>query len=1448
MIFLLSATYSIIQFSSIQTSLTQYFANNLSEKLNSKITIGSVDISFFSNLILEDIYLEDQNSDTLFFIEKLVANINSFSIDKKYVKINKITLENSRVKFSKDSLSVLNLRFFIDSLKTENKDTTLWQISCSDLEMSNSTFSYKSFNNEQKIQGINYNDIYISNFSFSINDFETKNDSIIFRFSDLSLVDKSNFEINLLESSNIVTKNEIILNNLKIKTPFSELFANHYIMKFDSVINFHNFNENVKIIASIERSNFGLTDLSMFSPKLHGIDQNVRIDGDFSGYISNFKVKNLNIEYGNTTKISLKCNIQGLPDISNTFFYASVNQIVSTKTDIESFNLPYFVKNRNISLTENLKTFGEIEYKGKISGFIYDFVSYGRLQTDLGNLITDISIKQDRQLEKVSFNGNFKTEDFKLASIFQNEKLPENASINTKINGNYQKSAGIFAELDGSLKNIEFNNYTYSDIEVSGKLSDKKFDGQVKISDPNVNLDFLGLIDFSQETPIFDFTAFVSDAKLKKLNFVKQDSLAKLSFMLSANFVGDEIDNSKGKIELFGTKFQNKKGSIDLNEFSVISTEKNNSDFLQLNSDFVDLEILGTFKIENLYTSFEKLFHKYFPSFSRSKYQNLDTTNNFVFSANLKNTQAVSRVFFPYVFAKENTNIHGKLNSINKTIHVAISSPEIDFKGNKLKDFSFNVSNLNDSLFFLTKAKNVNINKTVNIDNFVVSASAKKDSLGLSINWQNLDTLNYNGNILTRTFITKNEKSENPIINISVQPSIVTIADTVWTINSCKINIDSTFIGIDSFMVFNENQHIALHGALSEIPNDTLKINLQKINLSYLNLFTANTNAHFEGKIDGEAQLIDFYERSIFFSDIKIKNLNINNEKIGYTEILSDWDKNSKSLHLHAFTKRDKIKTFIIDGNYLPNKNELEFDISLDKLRLNIFEPYLKENISELRGIASGKLKLEGQLKKPVLNGIVQLQKSSFTINYLQTRYNLSDSIFVENNLIKFENTKINDSKYGTSAIAKGEIRHDYFKNFFFDINIVADKFLCLDTRESDNELYFGTAFASGLIKINGALSNIEMDINAKTEKNSRFYIPLTSESEISESNFITFVNENIKQLEIIEEESVDLSGVKLNFQLEVTPECEAQLIFDSKMGDVIKGNGNANLKMEISSAGEFNMFGNYEIDRGEYNFTLQNFFSKKFRIKKGGTIKWNGDPYDADVDLLAYYDVSTSLDNLLLDTSEIFRKRIPVECLIHMTDKILNPKIDFSIDLPDSDEKTKDQVNNLTENETNKQFISLLVINRFQPLSYLSNSGSDNFGANYSLTESGTEILSNQLSHWLSQISNDFDIGFNYRQGDELSSDEIEVALETQLWNDRVRINGNFGVGGQYENANKIVGDFDIDFKLNKSGKLRAKYFTKANNSLIYDESPYTQGVGVFYREEFNKLSDLFRKYSLFK
>jgi hypothetical protein len=393
-------------------------------------------------------------------------------------------------------------------------------------------------------------------------------------------------------------------------------------------------------------------------------------------------------------------------------------------------------------------------------------------------------------------------------------------------------------------------------------------------------------------------------------------------------------------------------------------------------------------------------------------------------------------------------------------------------------------------------------------------------------------------------------------------------------------------------------------------------------------------------------------------------------------------------------------------------------------------------------------------------------------------------------------------------------------------------------------------------MSVTGTTTDLIIDIAGQTRENTQFYIPLEDEESAEESNFIRFINtkeqsdDSPQKLALTNSEyEIDLTGMTVSMDLDITPEARCQVIFDSTVGDILRGQGNGNLQIRMDKAGGINFYGDYNFDEGDYMFTLRNVLNKKFVINQGSSINWDGNPYDANIDLNATYRLKTSLSDLAeYSNDDRYIRRIPVHCNMLLTDRLTKPNIKFEIKTPSDQDNNQNLIDRVisTEEEINRQVLSLLVLNRFYSEAPADQNNNSPVGNNAALVTT-TEMLSNQLSHWLSQISSDVDIGVSYRPASELTDDEVEVALSTQIFNNRVIVNGNVGYGQDQTRPSNLIGDFDVEVKLNKSGSLRAKAYTKSNNDVTYSTtSPTTQGVGVSFKEEFDTLEELMHKYWL--
>jgi hypothetical protein len=459
----------------------------------------------------------------------------------------------------------------------------------------------------------------------------------------------------------------------------------------------------------------------------------------------------------------------------------------------------------------------------------------------------------------------------------------------------------------------------------------------------------------------------------------------------------------------------------------------------------------------------------------------------------------------------------------------------------------------------------------------------------------------------------------------------------------------------------------------------------------------------------------------------------------------------------------------------------------------------------------------------------------------------LNDSVQFKGDKIIFPDITISDD-YGNTGVFSGSIKHQTFSKMIYDMSIRSNKIMAFNTTPATNEKFYGKLFGSGIVRITGHGVTVLIDGTARTEKGTDMNISLEYEGDAQEYDFLTFVSRGYQPKSNLPFVPYTNSDLQMKFNIEITPEAKAQLIYNSKIGDVIRSQGSGNMQVSIDNDYNILLFGEYTVEEGDYLFTLQNVINKRFDIQQGGTIEWNGDPYDATLSLNAIYRLKASLSELFANTGEgaDYSQRIPVSCKIALSKSLNNPDIKLDIDLPTAEESIKDEVRQYisSEEDMNKQILSLLVLGKFYTPEYLR--GNYTASGNNLVGSTASELLSNQFSNWLSQISNDFDVGFNYRPGNQITNDEVELALSTQLFNDRVSINGNIGNNSsQRTNANNngLVGDAEVNVKLTNNGKLQLKAYNHANNNLIYETSPYTQGVGVTYREDFNNFNELWNK-----
>lgn len=1449
MLLILLGVYAIMRSSVLQTYVVHKVSNYLSDKLKTEVRVGGVDFELFRTFVVKDVFIRDLHKDTLIYLKELKMEVKNYNLQTNVFILKSIEISNSRINLVQyKNEHDLNFQFIADAFdtgdtsKTKSKPINIW---CRNFDLKNIDFSYRYENDTTPNYGINFNDAHVKNVNGVFTNFYIEGDTLNAHIENLTALEKSGFEIKKFRSDIRICSVFMRYKNLDFTTNNSHVSTDLLSFKSKSWDDYNDYEENVYMSAVFKKSIVEMEDISYFAPELEGIKKMLTLSGDVHGTVSDLNGRKIKIAFGKNSYLNGDFNLNGLPYLKETFMHLKIDALSTNQRDLESIPSAPFTEKEYLKLPHNIERLGQMNFKGNFTGFYNDFVAYGKLETQLGSISSDIQLKQKTDKNPVSYKGKLVTQDFDLGTYYGLQDVFRNITLNVDIEGGGLSINDINIDIKGNIASFEFQKYNYKNIDVAGTFAKNIFNGKFAIEEENVALNFDGDIDLTGKLPYLDFRTEIKKADLNKLNLFKTKNKIDFSTTADVKLSGDDIDNMVGSIELHNTHLIQNEKSVDVQYCELKSSMGGGKRSIRLLSDFADAEIKGQFYLQDLAPAFHKMVATYLPAIITADENNkVVQAQNFEFNLLTKNSKDLSKVLFEKLCIYNNSVVQGMFNSTSNEFKLNAKAPQIDIYDRAFKQLSIDSRSESERLNILINAQSLQLSDSNSLKKLNFYANASNDSMKFRTQWINDGRLNNKGKLSGYGAFKAFDK-----INIHFNPSEIYVEDSLWAINDNNlVSIDSSMIGFSNFALSHGNQSLKVDGLISANESNKLNIDLKNFNLAILNPVFRKDDVKLNGIVNGTTSVSGIYSNLMFSSDLSFEGFTFNDEVLGDGSVVCIWDDAKESIAVNGRFLRGEIPTIAVSGFYYPYKkeNNLDFELSFQKTQLKLLEKYTTDIVSHINGTATGDLILSGSAKKPILTGSLEIQRGGFLVDYINTNYTFSAKVDFKNGEISVPPFSLYDAN-GNKAVAEGIVTHKYFNEINYDFDLDCKKLFCLNTTANQNSLYYGKAYATGLIKIYGDLKNVNFNIEAKTEKGTQFNIPLSGSEEISENKFVNFINKKDTTLKINNAYQVDLSGIQLNFDLEVTPDADVQLIFDSKIGDVIKGNGTGNLKMQINTLGQFNMYGDYTINSGDYLFTLKNVINKRFKIDQGGTVSWNGDPYDADVNISAIYRVRTSLYEILLDSA--YKKRVPVDCVLKMTDKLFNPTINFDINLPNSDERIKSEVRSAIgyENEAdlNKQVFSLLVLGRFIPPTDTKNSTATTANNGYGVSSNSSELLSNQISNWLSQTNDLVKLGVKYRPGDEITNKELQVAVSTDLFNDRVSIDGNVGVANNPYAASNIVGDVNIEYKINKDGKFRVKAFNQSNDyTTIANNGPYKQGVGVFYREEFDTWGELIRRY----
>jgi hypothetical protein len=1464
----------------VNSAVTSIVSTVLSKKYSAEIEISHFYINPFSlSVWLKGVLVKDQTNDTLLYARRLHANLDKFETENLTFEFKTVDLKDVTVKLIQDTAQKFNFDFFIpkDTTEVVEEDTTQthFKILSNEILLENINFTLRTPSTEKppKDFQMDYNNLVFRDINFYAKDFSL-DDSLHIKtvITHIEAKEKCGFYLKNLSTVLDFSPQGITLENLNIMTNETDFYTDKTVLKFNG---FNEFGDNLSNIVTetniLESSKVAFNDLGHFVPEVYSTDITAGISGKISGKIGCLDIKRLKLSLSDSTTLKINAFLKGLPNMDKFYFRLDTAVLTTSSTDIKAIHSPINKNTPLFDLPDFLDGLGTVKFCAKSSGSINKLSLNAVLRSKLGNVNT--KIKMNNSANFMDINGFIDAGGMNLAAIAgANSGLGVLSARFDTLGVRIFQNGTISGIAKGGVDSVGFNGYHYKNIVINGDFTEQLFNGKLSISDPNLDVKFFGKADIADKMN-FDFTLNINHADLKALNFMT-DSVDRIKLAMAAKFTGNSLDNFNGNIILTDPlEYQRDNDTLFLNNLALkayVDRYFNNFPIrnLRIDSDFFSAELKGLIKTEQMEKIAGNFMYMIFPSLKgvvrdtitrkrqRQRYvfddpnflNNYD--NRFEFEFFTGNTQKLTNFFVPGLSISQGTHFGASVNVRRGQTYFVLETDSVVYGDYSAENILIRASAKHDTVDF-----GLDISRFCLLDEELVKPhlgiSAKHDTAAISLGWNNesgkLSVIKGNFYMLP-----KETEDSFPILKFAFENSDFNFFDTDFKILPSVITKDSTAFEIDNFRIAligenekNDNYDFSINGKISEEAGDKLSINISEFDISVLEKFLPGFS--FSGLFSGDFSISKVY--SLTDGGLPVVELHANSEKLNIEGIdlknlraeasLNEMD-SIITLNISTLKrKNDTIKAIAAYGNYDFKTERADLGLDINDLQLNYFKKFFENYLQTSKySLLTGHARVIGKLDDPLINAALTLHGGYFKIQYLGTQYDLNDSmaITLDNKLIKLSKTKFYSGKGTGIAYLDGILSHNNFNNFNMDVNLSCKNFMVLNAKETDSSAFWGKAYTSGVIKITGDPTRmINIDAKVKTDKNTQVFLPLYMASEVAADwDFITFTNPSTDTE--IHRQKADLSDIKMNFNLEVTPEAEVHVLMDESGGNNLKVSAKGNLRLDVSGSGDFNMYGTLNVVKGDYLFTMQHMLSKKFDITSGGSLRWNGDPMDAIVDLSASYRLrKVNLYNLMVEDS-YRNKKVPVRCFLNMKGDLMQPKISFNVKVEENSDVVQGQLDNLDEGNINKQAMSLLLLNQFQPLPGLKSSENSMFS-----DINPGELVSNQLNHWLSDISDKVDVGVNYQMGDGNTTSEFDVAVSTQLLDDRVNVSTNFGVGGTSQNqaasrANNVVGEVEVDVKLNKSGGVQLKVYNKANDDEL-DQAPYVQGVGVIFKRDFDKI-----------
>ena len=1480
LVFIPTSLYVVLSTDWAQEKIRVVAEQELSKVLGSDVIIGGVRITPFSRLQLKDVKVDDDYGRTALDVNLVDTRfefwnfVTTFRLSFDYAELKGANI----VLYKKTPESPLNIADILAKLKPKKKEEqpSRFDLSVFTVRINDASFSYNVLSEPEKVDGFDKNHISLDNLSLMATAPEISDSRIEVILRQMSFVGSQGLELSKLATKVVFTPSSLSISDLEIEFPESKLSLGSYNFRYDTPAGLGDVFKITPIrVVILPGSYVTPSDFKVLQPRLSELQTrlNVVFDGNISS--SMIRINDLSInDEKQLLNLKLEAVVENYRKIDSAEFEIK-HCDVRAKTSCVTEVCNSLGKQLPSAYTNILNEIGTVQMSLTSEGNMSRTHTDLSLETTIGSLNVDANTAIDLKRKFFDTNAKLSLEDINLTGIFPKLDL-DNLSADIAFNLAFEKGRLPYGSIELVDGTALYKSKLFDDVSLEAFLErdgDFKTHLALLTNNGNISADLTGSVD--KDSPRIAGNIALSGFCPFDWELTSKYPGYNLGVDLALDLTGKLGQWIDGYVDIKDLTFlNNENAGLKIDHIGLQANNAVSPNIISLESDFINGELQGVISPWSIVPEVKEMLSHVMPSLFSGKDElkvipadDGRSHNAFNFDFSIDNAEKLTKFFNIPIAIVYPVTIAGELDFENRSLLASVDAPYL-MKGDMvIENTMLQLKSEKDSQAeaFLTSQFPTKKGDMV----IVAGVSASDDKLKTEIDWNIVREKPVGGKIGFDVSFMRTMASDNLETKVEFIPSDIRFGEDLWRFSPSVILYRPGYLSIDNFCLKSQNQSIKI-GGISDAENPDTEITVGLDNINLLSIFeTLDIN---KALIGGTATGV-FHAKGLFGPELSLAcpalhvySIGYNRCTLGNADLTAKWDNDNKSFHLDADVIGERNNHSHIYGDIYPSTESLDMHFDADKAKVGFMKPFIEAFASDITGYASGYAHLFGNFKYIDLEGDIYAEDLGLKVDFTNTWYFANDSIKLRPGLIDISNVEVKDT-YGHTALLNGRVEHTFFKDPIFDFRVTnAHNFLSYDVTEKLNPDWYGRIFGNGSAFINGRPGVVNIDVDMTTAPDSKFTFVLSDNLVAEEYSFITFRDKNRGVItdSIIEADDLPAavreyrdrklaeaqsqnppSAYNMNIQVDITPDAQVTLVMDPVGGDEINCNGRGNLRMTYASLGnELKMFGNYTIERGTYNFTLQDVIVKDFSIKEGSAISFSGDPYNARLDIQAIYSVNANLSDLdesFLQDKELNRTNVPVHALLVVTGDMRQPDISFDLEFPTLTSDVYRKVRSIisTDEMMNRQIIYLLALNRFYTPEYMSaTKGNELFSV-------ASSTISSRLSSMLGKLSDHWTIAPNLRsdRGD-FSDVEFDLALSSSLLNNRLRLNGNFGYRDKSLNTNQFIGDFDLEYLLNRAGSWRLKAYNRYNDQNYYLRTAQTtQGVGVMFKKDFDTFFDFLKR-----